>query len=110
MNQQHTPGPWYWTREKIGDEWHCFLRGQPNHLNDTLVTAMRPDLAAFPYATETPNARLIAAAPDLLAALEAMMNYHHGGSLETASVNDRIKEINRMAQAAIARAKGEPQC
>jgi len=63
----HTPGPWYWERTKIGT-WQAMLLGQPNEWNDRLVTAMRLDLAAFPYAIDTPNAKLMAAAPELLEA------------------------------------------
>jgi hypothetical protein len=66
-------GPWRWIRAKIGGTWQAFLRGKPNRWNDTLVTPMREDLAAFPYAIDTPDARLMAAAPDFLAALKDIL-------------------------------------
>jgi hypothetical protein len=77
-----TPGPWKWERTKVGDTWHVALRGGPNKWNDTLVTAMREDLAQFPYATETPNAKIIAAS---IAMYEALQNY--------IEVQDRLRQL-----------------
>ncbi len=73
MTDTVTPGPWRWDRRKIDGVWHAFLRGQPNKHNDDVVTAMRSDFASFPYAVDTANTRLIAAAPDLLAACRAAL-------------------------------------
>jgi len=97
----HTPGPWTWSREKIGDTWHAFLRGQPNHWNDRLVTAMREDLAAFPYAVDTPNARLIAAAPEMLAYIHAVM-----AALSEDRGNIDWPEYTRRARALLAKIEG----
>jgi hypothetical protein len=89
-------GPWRWIRVKIGDTWQAFLRGKPNRWNDTLVTAMREDLAAFPYAIDTPDARLIAATPDLLAALKDILPVFD---------NDGTKAYAKVYAEAIARAE-----
>jgi hypothetical protein len=105
LRAKPTPGPWYWSREKIGDTWHCFLQGEPNEWNDRLVTAMRLDLAAFPYAIDTPNARLIAAAPDLLAAARGAIKFTCCASTDDPnwhSPNCMYREL----RAAIAKAEG----
>ena len=77
----HTPGPW--TLQPIGDETECNILGAGREL---IATVSGND------------ARLIAAAPRMLAALTeiAQLHRHHDVS--------RAKEI---ARAAIAQAKGK---
>ncbi len=102
---KHTPGPWEWVRCKpngTDGPWQCFLQSPPNECNDTMVTAMREDLAAFPYAATSPNARLIAAAPDLLAALQQIVYDEE----TTDSRNPEHPSITA-AREAIAKATGE---
>ena len=87
MTQKHTQGPWYVNprddQEVLGPD------GEPifNHYNDGVC------------GTEPANARLVAAAPELLEALLEALPYvpeHHGPV---------IHKINE----AIAKAKGETQ-
>lgn len=46
-------------------------------------------------------------APDLLEALRTLHAYHYPPNVQGLPVNDRIKELDRMARAAIARAAGQ---
>lgn len=86
---KHTPGPW-----KIVDAWNYYMvEGQ----NDEEIIWQDG-----PYQTPTinkANACLIAAAPDLLEALEAIV-----GNSSIQRVSD---ELHAKARAAIAKAKGE---
>ena len=81
---KHTPGPW-----KFIDVVGCCTIEAPSR---QLLKYMSPT------STNVANARLMAAAPDLLEALEAVL-----------SVADRATDEFDLARAAIARAKGEPQ-
>ncbi|WP_241060135.1 hypothetical protein [Achromobacter xylosoxidans] len=98
MTKKHTPGPWHLSAAKdcIWHQDHGRICTPPNH--------------AQVWNWE-PNARLIAAAPELLAALEAWQ-----------AVCDRIVDqydgvvagvdfaaLGRANRAAIAKAKGEQQ-
>jgi hypothetical protein len=100
MSSKHTPGPWtlsaYYPNRVIGDrndgegryvaDCHC------NGLNG----AEQPEDAA--------NARLIAAAPDLLEALQGMLDvYGNDGHLHAPAL-----AALRAARAAIAKAGGTP--
>lgn len=53
------------------------------------------------------NSRLIAAAPDLLSVLQGMVEYHYPPNVQELNVNDRIKELHRLAIAAISKAAGK---
>lgn len=68
----HTPGPWEWLYG------HSGLRGQPTTDNaDGMVLAYEPHEGMWlrDYTTEgAANAHLIAAAPELLEALKAVVN------------------------------------
>jgi hypothetical protein len=81
---KHTPGPWYWDSEGLGSK-------------DVLVFGK-----GYPFEmTSKANKRLIAAAPDLLAALQLIISYHDDGNCELHS------EDVAMARAAISKALGE---
>lgn len=90
---EHTPGPWrpghidHWERgEKIA------IRAE--HIDDQPYIAFLPDLDGNVEA----NARLIAAAPDLLEACHAALCPH---SLLT------MEDAKQMCRAAIAKAEGK---
>lgn len=78
----HTPGPWIWGRTLDGEGLGVWATPESYHVLDR----------SAPIDAEA-NARLIAAAPDLLAALQHLMRYDFGDS-------DGAKE----AQAAIEKA------
>lgn len=97
MNQQHTPGPWATSSLSNGTEWTVSIDG-----GDMLA-----DLTGCP--NEQANARLIAAAPELFAALEQA--YY---SLKLAAVKLGLDESTEFykdidaAYRALQKAKGEP--
>ena len=82
MTTQHTPGPWTTSSLPNGTEWTVSIDG-----GDMLA-----DLTGCP--NEQANARLIAAAPDLLAALQIAENaldmYSGGQSSDLAAIRIAI--------------------
>lgn len=86
---KHTPGPWLYK-----SNGSYFDVGIDNH-EDSVIPVYPTVCIGVPHDQEA-NARLIAAAPDLLEALEAVVR-----------VADRDTVEFRMARAAIAKAKGE---
>lgn len=100
MNTQHTPGPWNWSDDGEGNKFGrkglepCVLFGTVKSLVDVYDA----------------DARLIAAAPDLLAALQAVWEF-----FEPVYVSAMADDIERTAQdelidtvrAVIAKATGE---
>jgi hypothetical protein len=107
METKHTPGPWEWTgnaldqkenpyKEVIGTDVHCggyCLGGQWSpHISDA-------------------DKALIAAAPDLLAALEQCITEEGAHCLQhqgtPRAMSNRLRSINDIARAAIAKARGE---
>ena len=84
---QHTPGPWAIAGHYIG--------------------TLGVNVATVGYASgaEHANARLIAAAPDLLAALERIANSeeYHGDAFSC-----DFETLQNVARAAIAKATGQP--
>lgn len=113
MSAQHTPGPWvsskFGFQVLTGDSWStvCTLKG------DARWEDGRGDYAPeYEWQRQEANARLIAAAPDLLEALKAMMPRNMG--IPPASIPDThllpvdmtFGELRR-ALAAISLATGE---
>jgi hypothetical protein len=106
METKHTPGPWRY-RQPISDR----LRGQPIRSLEVLVDG--PNGIYKPYVADVrsldaagndnteANARLIAAAPDLLAALESIAS----SGLAKDSADARF--LCGIARAAIAKVRGE---
>ena len=115
---QHTPGPWYWVKypktktiRLMGQKqlivmdfvrWGMqsaqprFIRIVPRGM-ELMINAENIDVDT------DPNARLIAAAPELLAACEELVSHHDDGPWLGIS----IESILGRARAAIARARGE---
>lgn len=100
---QHTPGPWKWLRE-----W-----GDRDEPRDVLVSVANRTGTHLGYWEEAPglgyaaqvNVRLMAAAPDLLDALQTILaNTEQGAHRD---YDHLAKDIADCAAAAIAKAKGE---
>ena len=87
----HTPGPWQLSAQSVAPEWLLVIKGE------VIIANVNEDLR------QEANARLMAAAPDLLAALEAVL----------ADVQDidndhaLTPQVGRQVRAAILKAKGE---
>lgn len=96
----HTPGPW------MRKQWD----------NDPAIAILTPDAddpvwiadacaGEFPRDEQVANSRLIAAAPDLLAALRSFVDpWNRGGKWESQITYDTFDK----ARAAIAKAEGTP--
>jgi hypothetical protein len=84
----HVPGPWHSSKTSVV----CFYGTR----RIQVATARQP---LFTLEAQAANARLIAAAPDLLAALQAVADYWAGG--------DVPQVIGDAMQAAIAKATGQ---
>ena len=87
----HTPGPWKYSYEAIDPEW-------------AIVTAQGGLVVANVNDNQTANARLIAAAPDMLAALKWIADQYE--SVDLNHVDFRVEAKHR-ADAVIAKATGK---
>jgi hypothetical protein len=89
-----TPGPWFQSCESIDPDWH-------------IVTTKGGGVIANVFAPQNANANLIAAAPDMLEALRALMDLNdNGGPFGGEIYQDRLDRAWRRARAAIAKAEG----
>ena len=105
MSAAHTPGPW-----SLSDSFDRGERRVKHGDNPPLgwgiasgINSAHPDY--MPRAEQIANARLIASAPELLAALEELerLTVWVGGQNP---VHDAIENAKRSARAAIAKARG----
>lgn len=93
MNTQHTPGPWFVRDHEYGEFVYC--------KNGYIISG------PINKRTDGANARLIAAAPDLLEALKAFLRAPSIGSNGPGSSTIVVQDFNlRAARAAIAKATG----
>jgi hypothetical protein len=93
-NTKHTQGP-----------WHTGKNGQPLDEFGNAILPARADLSYKNGVAREANARLIAAAPDLLEALEEI-----AAQIETIYVNNPTRElfdVLEQARVAINKARGE---
>lgn len=89
MKSTHTPGPWKATGKEVGTDYEA-------------THGMVASIIGMPNRWETEaNARLIAAAPDLYAAVEALLALHADDG-----TRDDVPEW-KAARAALAKARGE---
>lgn len=99
---EHTPGPWHVGAQ---NDISFVIDKPPRPSNDDInpdhdVTVIaKVYQVAGGYDEEAANARLLAAAPDLLQACRELINYELG-------MRGGLSVCVRMAQAAIARAEG----
>ena len=103
-NATHTPGPWKVDTGNDGDGIRVYQqRCRPElHGAQPLIAALDPgrDWIAVPVTELAHNARLIAAAPDLLSALMRLVYTYQPR-------DDYEKQSLVIARAAIRKAKGE---
>ena len=94
---KHTPAPW--NAHHFGDDTHAII-GKVNGLSDAIIAQVLPS----DYDRTPANARLIAAAPELLDCLQWCVGLIDGTHSDTAQDKNEVIEL---ARAAIAKAKGE---
>lgn len=101
--KQHTPGPWsaYGCAVIMGEPNHG---GRANHAARYIGSSAPEDIDAMPQEEDLANASLMAAAPDLLAALEEIA--HSVSSDCAADDAEFIHGLQKVARAAIAKAGG----
>lgn len=104
-NTQHTPGPWRWRYVVHDYKLEAILletEHRPNPLNDPCILAIREDwLRPFKDVGTNPDARLIAACPDMLEALKEIADVCRGPAATRAELAHAVLES---ASAAIAKA------
>ena len=110
---KHTPGPWICDVRNgciaiyDGEQRNCLATDEPTVAYWSGQRVTDADTDTWHYEVDprdVANARLIAAAPELLAALEFIVATTADGSLDTLT---RLKNIRGCATPAIAKAKGE---
>ena len=101
----HTPGPW-----KVDSPPRTVTFEPAFAVNGDYGPPLAFVLGSDDHPEVRANARLIAAAPDLLEALEAALPWidlARGSDLNTDASHEAIDRIEAQARAAIAKAKGE---
>lgn len=100
MNK-HTPGPWF------VDHKSPFLVRAGDDIDGRHIAHIGPANYTPRFDVDEPNAKLIAAAPDLLEALERLQcaAYNIGG--EHVTDHQQLIDAADFAQSIIARARGE---
>lgn len=93
MQTKHTPGPWNFAKSDIDGRYSIYGNGPLAYCGDT--GAVNGDGEA--------NARLIAAAPDLLVALKALVGEADLGEVDLDDDRAKLEQ----ARAAIAKATGD---
>jgi hypothetical protein len=108
MSTKHTPGPWTYRYEKFegGTTYGRFETKMENpRVNDPVIFAVREDWQTHldRHPEGIANARLIASAPNLLEALQAMVNAYGNGPRSEAT---RLVALEA-ADAALAMVRGD---
>lgn len=96
----HTPGPWLAAEDEVGTN--------PDICIEAIGYGIIADVGGGLPHVRRANARLIAAAPDLLAACEAALHdseYMEPGKVYHGPGHELTRETKAMLRAAIARAK-----
>ena len=100
--RMHTPGPWHWDSDPLKSDWPLNrVRYRVVALGRTVTQTYYPSADGDQAEADT---RLIAAAPELLAALQLMLTESEQ-SAEARCVHNQSTEV--LARDVIARATGE---
>jgi hypothetical protein len=99
----HTPGPWKLNAPDPTDDVFYGTSVSGGRHNNVIASGL--NLSATNPQEALANARLIAAAPAMLAALEKARQYVHWSLLEEGT--QRSKDVLAAVDVAIAKAKGE---
>lgn len=103
---KHTPGPWFIVGWEIHDRTTYFnTHGVRTGETPNSICALHP----MPCDNVDANARLIAAAPELLEALEHFIAFYsdENSNVYKGSMPVFLRGVRNEARAAIAKAKGE---
>ena len=92
---KHTPGPWSVNR---GGPWICTVG---NNVGDPAVFGPRPEAGPFQFGDKAADAQLIAAAPDMLDALQQVAGRYH-------VLDHADQAVFNAVRAAIVKATGTP--
>jgi hypothetical protein len=101
---KHTPGPWRFTVESVNDEWGIVIDASGGIIAN-VNSETGPDATSAPAMRQMPmraNGALLAAAPDLLAALKWIADHGDAGAGGRPAYHD----MRAKARAAIAKAEG----
>jgi len=104
---EHTPGPWTYSRSEQYGDWRFYVaqadgaRYTP-HYSD-VATLIAETVSDERRSIQEANARLIAAAPDLLEALSRLIEIEDGPGMAVIGWEGAMER----AYAAIAKARGE---
>jgi hypothetical protein len=107
----HTPGPWIAEEQK--DKWGNSCGWIINHINGRIgwssyATAIPNEGERKPYPIGAANARLIAAAPDLLSVVQALLTARADPTIAATDLLDENNPLIDAARDAIAKAL--PKC
>jgi hypothetical protein len=105
MTQKHTPGPWEWAKQRApngGAYWDII---EPSRQAHDRIAMCGPWTASRCGVEAAANARLVSAAPDLLAALESAVEWM--GQYDNPYMCEWTAEILAASRAAISKATGE---
>jgi hypothetical protein len=102
--KQHTPGPWHWEADAVKGDPTGRVRYQVTALGKTVTRVYYSSYEGGPTNAEA-DAKLIAAAPELMAALEEINKWCCYASKENASTRLMVlQQIEVLARDAMARA------
>lgn len=111
MTTQHTAGPWHIARQTPTERRILVTKDGERVLACCSTGYESPRKGPIPKEERMANARLIAAAPELLAALRALAEISTGGVIEKRETGKptwyALEEIGKIAATAIAKATGE---
>ena len=109
---KHTPGPWHWESDEVKNDPTGRVRYQVTTIGKTITRVYYSSFEGGPTNAEW-DARLIAAAPDLLEALQALALYADECELIVKETHYAKAQSLRLrveaAIAAIAKATGSTQ-
>jgi len=101
---KHTPGPW-----KFTGGYAPAVKTQTGHHICGGILGIPDQIGGYSLAECSANARLIAAAPDLLAALKDWQELRDSEGDDGRDVVEWIERVERQMRAAIAKAEGVQQ-